>query len=109
MGSSMEQRAVADHHDQMVVNSSGSTQDLLNYLDEDVPGYSNYRSLHVIGLFAMAVFALPSNMAVIILLYRRKFWKSNVLLLLFQVRYQCIATTAASSDSLRNFGITNIL
>ena len=33
----MEQATVAAHHDQTVVNRSGSTQDLLNYLDEEVP------------------------------------------------------------------------
>ncbi|GAV03036.1 hypothetical protein RvY_13521-4 [Ramazzottius varieornatus] len=82
MGGSAERRTVAEM--EKLVNKSGSTQDLLNYLDEDVPGYSNYRNLYVIGLFTMAIFALPSNIAVMILLYKKLFWKSNVLLLLFQ-------------------------
>ncbi|GAV03035.1 hypothetical protein RvY_13521-2 [Ramazzottius varieornatus] len=83
MGGSAERRTVAEM--EKLVNKSGSTQDLLNYLDEDVPGYSNYRNLYVIGLFTMAIFALPSNIAVMILLYKKLFWKSNVLLLLFQL------------------------
>ena len=45
----MEQATVAAHHDQTVVNRSGSTQDLLNYLDEEVPEYFSYRGLRVIG------------------------------------------------------------
>lgn len=62
-----------------------STKELLGYLDADVPGYSSYRNTYVVGLFGMAVLAIPLNAAVASLLIQRQFWRSNVYILLFQV------------------------
>ncbi|XP_055347560.1 gonadotropin-releasing hormone receptor-like [Paramacrobiotus metropolitanus] len=64
---------------------SNSTKELLGHLDVDVPGYSGYRNVYVLGLFGMAICAIPLNCAVTIILAQRCFWRSNVYFLLFQL------------------------
>ena len=63
------------------------TTELLRQLDKDVPGYSSHRNLYLVGLFTMASFAIPLNLAAVALLVQRHFWRSNVYILLFQVKF----------------------